>query len=567
MCRVRPAVFACLVVTLTMHAYPVSAAAPAASLGGILQSELQRNFQVLSREPVPAYFIAYTVHDVRSTAITASFGALLRSDQSRSRFGLVDVRAGDYALDNTHPLRAGSAATIAQYSRLPLPLENAESLIRAGLWRATDRAFRQSVQAMARVQSGLASMVKEASPAADFSREDPQQHVAPVQIPAVDRAAWERRLRRASVVFAADPQVFRSDVQLDVESDLRYYTNSEGSNITTMAHQWRLSVRAVTKSADGMELPLNVVHYGRTEDAMPSETDLVREAREVLAQLAQLRSAPVVDPATVPAILSGRAAGVFFHEIFGHRVEGHRQRDINDAQTFARRVNEVVLPPFVSVVFDPTRERLGNIPLNGYYQFDDEGVPARPVTVVDKGILKTFLLGRAPLAAFPRSNGHGRAQPGRRPVSRQSNLLVRSEQQVTPARLLEMLRGEIRKQGKPFGLYFESIEGGFTQTGRTMPNAFNVLPTVVYRVYADGRPNELVRGVDLIGTPLAAFARIIATDNRVEVFNGICGAESGNIPVSAASPALLISEVEVQKKSQSQESRPILPAPLPGGGR
>jgi TldD protein len=567
MYRIRSALSAFAVAILLVPVFPARAAAPAGSLGSILQAELQRNFQILSHEPVPAYFIAYTVHDVRNTTISAAYGALLRSDQSRARFGMVDLRAGDYALDNTHPLRAGATPTAAQYSRLPLPLENSEALIRTGFWRATDRAFRQSVQSMARVQSGLASMVKEENPAPDFSREEPRQYAAPVQVAAVDRAAWERRLRRASAVFAADPQVLRSDVQLDVESDLRYYTSSEGANIATVAHLWRLSVRAVTKAADGMELPLNVVHYGRTEDAMPSEADLVREAREVQAQLAQLRSAPVVDPATVPAILSGRAAGVFFHEIFGHRVEGHRQRDISDAQTFAKRVDKAVLPPFVSVVFDPTREKLGNIPLNGYYQFDDEGVPARPVTVVDKGILKTFLLGRAPLAAFPRSNGHGRAQPGRRPVSRQSNLLVQSDQQVTPAKLLDMLRDEIRKQGKPFGLYFESIEGGFTQTGRTAPNAFNVLPTVVYRVYADGRPNELVRGVDLIGTPLAAFGRIVATDNRVEVFNGICGAESGNVPVSAASPALLVSEVEVQKKSQSQESRPILAAPLPGGSR
>jgi len=281
----------------------------------------------------------------------------------------------------------------------------------------------------------------------------------------------------------------------------------------------------------------------------------------MLAQLKLLRSAPLVDPATVPAILSGRAAGVFFHEIFGHRVEGHRQRNADDAQTFAKRLNNAVLPPFLSVVFDPTRERIGNTALSGYYQFDDEGVRARPVTVVDKGILKTFLLGRTPLAAFPQSNGHGRAQPGMKPVSRQSNLLVQSEQAVTPERLLEMLREEIRKQGKPFGLYFENIEGGFTQTGRTTPNAFNVLPNLVYRVYADGRPRELVRGVDLIGTPLAAFSKIIATDNRMEVFNGTCGAESGSVPVSAVSPALLISEVEVQKKSQSQETLPILAAP------
>jgi predicted Zn-dependent protease len=268
-----------------------------------------------------------------------------------------------------------------------------------------------------------------------------------------------------------------------------------------------------------------------------------------------------VDPYSGPAILSGRAAGVFFHEIFGHRVEGHRQKDVEDAQTFAKRIDQQILPPFLSVVFDPTESRLRNTELMGHYLYDDEGVRARRVPVVERGVLKTFLLDRAPLSAFPKSNGHGRAEPGYLPVSRQSNLLVESSKTVSSDILIDMLKAEAKRQGKPFGLLFENIEGGFTTTGRTGANAFNVLPHVVYRIYTDGRPRELVRGVDLIGTPLAAFAKIVATDNNVEIFNGMCGAESGDVPVSAASPSLLVSEVEVQKKAQSQEALPILPAP------
>jgi predicted Zn-dependent protease len=460
---------------------------------------------------------------------------------------------------------SGIASALAGLTgRLQLPYADAEAPIRTAFWQATDRAFKQATESLARVQANIVSTVKEENPAPDFSREAPQTSTAQPANPAFDKALWERRARSVSAQFAADPLIFRSDVQISIESTTRYYANSEGSNLTTTGVVWRVGMQAATKADDGMELPLYATWFARTAEGLPSEAELIREAREMVAQLGRLRRAPLVDPATVPAILSGRAAGVFFHEIFGHRVEGHRQRSADDAQTFAKRLNEAVLPPFLSVVFDPTLERLGNVALSGYYEFDDEGVRARPVTVVDKGILKTFLLGRTPLAAFPQSNGHGRAQPGSKPVSRQSNLLVQSQQTVAPDRLLAMLREEIRRQGKPFGLYFENIEGGFTQTGRTTPNAFNVLPNVVYRVYADDRPRELVRGVDLIGTPLAAFSKIIATDNRMEVFNGMCGAESGSVPVSAASPALLISEVEVQKKSQSQDTLPLLPAPPSG---
>jgi predicted Zn-dependent protease len=271
-----------------------------------------------------------------------------------------------------------------------------------------------------------------------------------------------------------------------------------------------------------------------------------------------------VDPFIGPAILSGRAAGVFFHEIFGHRVEGHRQKDETEGQTFTKSVNAPVLPAFLSVIFDPTKRKVDGIDLNGWYRFDDEGVPGRPLTVVENGVLKTFLMSRSPIQGFPQSNGHGRRQTGAEVVSRQSNLLVESSKKVSDARLREMLIAEIKRQNKPYGLYFESITGGYTTTGRAGLQAFKVIPLVVYRVYPDGRPDELVRGADIVGTPLASFAKILASSDRQEVFNGYCGAESGSVPVSAVSPALLVSEIEIEKKQKSQDRPPLLPAPGTG---
>jgi predicted Zn-dependent protease len=252
---------------------------------------------------------------------------------------------------------------------------------------------------------------------------------------------------------------------------------------------------------------------------------------------------------------------VFFHEIFGHRIEGHRQKNVNEGQTFKKKINERILPTFMSVVFDPLLKSLDGDALMGSYTFDDEGIKARKVTVVEDGIFKGFLMSRSPIEGFDKSNGHGRAAPGKRPVARQSNLIVETKEHVTEAALRNMLIEECKKQNKPYGLRFQQVEGGFTLTGRTIPNSFNVLPILVYRVYADGRPDELVRGVDLIGTPLATFERIIAASNEVETFNGVCGAESGWVPVSASSPSLLVREIEVQKKDKSQERLPILPAP------
>ena len=527
----------------------------------VMQAELQRNFEALSREETPAYFIGYTVHDVRVTQILANFGAVERSEESRQRFAAVDVRVGDYTLDNTHPIRGEGGGGGGRGGRVSIPLTDEAAPIQLALWQATDRAYKSSTEALTRVRTNVAAKVQDESPAEDFSREEPQVHVGRAADYSFDQRAWENRLRRISAIFAEDPLIFDGSASLSVRAGNRYFTNSEGSRIATGDLQYRLFISGSTKAGDGMELPLYRSYFSRSADGLPDEKALIAEVRSMMTLLAGLRRAPVVDPYSGPAILSGRAAGVFFHEIFGHRVEGSRQRNADDGQTFGGRINEPVLPSFLSVIFDPTARTRSNTELMGFYEYDDEGVQARRVPVVEGGLLKSFLLGRSPLRAFPRSNGHGRGEPGAMPVSRQSNLMVEASRTVSSSRLVQMLKEEAKRQGKPFGLLFDDIEGGFTTTGRNNPNAFNVMPHVVYRIYTDDREPELVRGVDLIGTPLAAFGKFVAASDRVEVFNGVCGAESGSVPVSASSPELLVSEVEVQKKAQSQETSPILPAP------
>lgn len=553
-----------LAVALTLSVVPGTLSLEAADppLLSTLRTELDRNAQVLQKEGVPAYYISYTVYDTLTTRIAASFGALQQSDSSHRRFAAVQVRVGDYGLDNTHPIRGEGGGQPSGLTRIALPLTDDAVPVRVALWRATDRAFKQAVQSLTRVKTNIASKVKEETPTPDFSPADPQKFgSAPVAMPALDKTAWETRLRRVSAPFAEDPLILRSEVSLQVEASNRYYTDTEGGQVQSGELGYRLFIQGLTKAEDGMELPLYTSYFARSLDGLPDEAALVAEVRKMTGLLKELRTAPLVEPFTGPAVLSGRAAGVFFHEIFGHRVEGHRQKNADDGQTFAKRLNQDVLPSFLSVVFDPTQRKLGNTDLMGHYLYDDEGVKARPVTVVDQGVLKTFLIDRAPLPDFAQSNGHGRAEPGMQPVSRQSNLIVQSSRAVPTEALMTMLKDEARKQGKAFGLLFENIEGGFTTTGRGGANAFNVLPNLVYRIYTDGRAPELVRGVDLIGTPLSAFGKIVATGDRTDVFNGMCGAESGNVPVSASSPPLLVSEVEVQKKAQSQEALPILPSP------
>ncbi len=541
-------------------------APPGDPLLPILRDELRRNVDGLKREATPPYFASYTVYDVQTAYVRASFGALVGRHQNRSRSAVVDVRVGDYGLDNTREIRGDMGmGGFRGFSRTALPLPGPQGepvdAVKVALWRATDRKFKQAIERFTKVRTNVAAKVQDGVDVADLSREPPETYSEPPKPGPPDVAAWEGRLRRISAPFGEQPLVLTSDASLTVETTRRYFVSTEGSQIATSHTTARLMISATTKADDGMDLPLYRTYFAKSPDGLPAETQLVADVRDMVAQLQALRSAPIVDPYTGPAILSGRAAGVFFHEIFGHRIEGHRTKQADDAQTFAKRLNQPVLPPFLSVVFDPTIERDGATELVGHYAFDDEGVKARRVVAVDHGILKTFLMSRSPVAGIIQSNGHGRAMPGLAPVSRQSNLIVDASETVPFDELVARLKREIRQQGRPFGLYFQNIEGGFTFTGRMVPNAFNVLPNVVYRIYPDDRPMELVRGVDLIGTPLTTFGRILAASRERETFNGMCGAESGMVPVSASAPALLVGEVEVQKKLKSQEGLPVLPAP------
>jgi predicted Zn-dependent protease len=328
----------------------------------------------------------------------------------------------------------------------------------------------------------------------------------------------------------------------------------------------RLTIEAETQADDGMELMQVETFQAETADHLPGEAEIAARVDKMAADLKALRSAPLAEPYDGPALLSGRAAAVFFHEVLGHRLEGHRQRGEKEGQTFTKKLNELVLPEFLSVIDDPTQRAWKGVDLAGWYEYDDEGVPARRVEVIKNGVLKSFLMSRMPIKDSAKSNGHGRAEPRFLPAGRQGNLIVTSSRTVKDVDLRQKLIEEVKRQGKPYGLYFEDIEGGFTMTQRALPQAFLVLPILVWRVYPDGRPDELTRGVDIVGTPLAALSRILLTGEKTEVFNGICGAESGSVPVSAAAPAMLFSDIEVQKRAHSLNRPPILPPPGFEGG-
>jgi TldD protein len=525
----------------------------------ILSDELDRNYNILKQKgDPPPYFMGYEVVDEEADVVAASSGALDGQNHVHQRVLDVTVRTGNPQFDNYRRVNGDRPRFTTAHS---IALEDNPASIRQILWVATDQVYRAASARMIRLKADEKLRAQVNDNSADFSTEEPQVSYSTTPRYKFDASDWAKRLRKLSAEFTKYRGAINSSVTVEAQRVSKAIVTTEGTRLEHGRLFSRMFITARGKAQDGMDLATMEGFEADDPSKLPKDAQILAAIEKTGANLDRLLHAPPADPFVGPAILSGRATGVFFHEIFGHRIEGHRQKDESEGQTFTKSVGKPVLPEFLSIVFDPTKTEFQGTALNGSYAYDDEGVKARPVTLVDKGILKTFLMSRSAIEGFPQSNGHGRRSPGAEIVSRQSNLFVQSSKQVSDADLRKMLIEEVKRQGKPYGLYFDQVTGGYTTTARRGLQAFTVIPLVVFRVYPDGRPDEMIRGVDIVGTPLASFGKIMATSDRMDIFNGICGAESGDVPVSAIAPAILVSEIEIQRKDRSQDRPPYLSRP------
>jgi predicted Zn-dependent protease len=541
----------------------------------VMRDELARAKAALAKgDDAPPYFISYRVSELDSIEIAASYGALELQTRDRARVLDVEVRVGDHQFDNHHwhhrampGWGAGSRSAGLMGNRIPV--EDDPAALAVELWSATDSAYRGAVAELAQAKTQQQLSAKKTDDSADFSKEEKVVAIEARAVLDVDMAAWAPKIKAWSAAFREHPELQGSEVRLVALAENRFFTSTDGSELQSGRTHVRLMVSATTKAEDGMEL----VHMDAIDvpvaTELPKDADVRAMIDGVAKTLEDLRKAPVAEPFSGPALLEGRAAAVYFHEVFGHRVEGHRQEDAHEGQTFADKVGTSVMPSFLDVFDDPTIARIDGEFLNGHYRHDDEGVPAARTELVRDGDFVGFLMSRTPTKGFPKSNGHGRGQPGIGVVARQGNLVVAPDTGLPKPALDDKLRELVVEQGKPYGLRFVEISGGVTNTSRYMAQAFQVAPIVVFRVYPDGR-EELVRGVTLEGTPLSSLSKIVAAGDSYGVFNGFCGAESGIVPVSAASPPLLLSQIEVARAPAAQDRPPLLPAPAlttKGGAR
>ncbi len=526
-------------------------------------AELRRSATRLRLDGYEApYYVQYTVKDLREVHLGGKLGAIYVDDTDHARNAFVDVRVGAYAFDSSEDVELEWVEQGMYEPASVVPLAGADTTgLRHALWLLTDLRYKQALSSYLKLKGQRVYQVERDGERKSFS---PAPAVVAVDEPValtIDRPRWERVVREVGEILGADPAVFDSEATIQFQVETRWLVNTEGARVRTVQPMYAFHASAYTRADDGMLLEHSADFYAPTEAGLPADAELLVHARRLVSELAALRAAPVLDPYTGPAILEPAATGVFFHEVLGHRLEGHRQQGDESGQTFAKHLGREILPPFLSLIDDPTLALAGDVPLNGHYDFDDEGVASERVTLVDKGVLRAFLNPRKPPKGFDRSNGHGRAQGTRRPVGRMGNLIVVAHQAVTHGRLRDLLLEQVRRQRKPYGLIVRDISGGSTNTSSYGYQAFKAEARMVYKVDVETGKETLVRGVDVVGTPLVTIGKIIAASDRVGIFNGYCGAESGMVPVSTVAPATLFSEIELQRSARARSKGPVLAPP------
>lgn len=504
----------------------------------------------------PPYFINYQIRQQDIVNVVGSFGALLDSKSEQYRTLYVDVKVGDPQFDSSSP--DSHRVTVEQ--RLPKD-EDIDALKRA-IWYETDLRYKQAImnylKKKGRYISGgekhdLPDFIKNSGAGARISVENIPE------LP-IDVAQWEGLVRKVSARFRNVPEIEKSEVRIFGTRLVRHYLDSEGNKIRDAVVYYGVLLEAWTKTDSGSPVhDQESLYFSRLEN-FPSEKELVERTEQLIAGVKKLRKAPEGQPYIGPAIFSPDATAVLFHEAVGHRLEADRLRTIADGKTFLEKIGERILPSFITLVDNPTMKNFNGEDLLGHYQFDDEGQQSEEVVLVDRGALRNFLLSRSPILGFSRTNGHARGDGLKTPVSRMSNFIVRSDNENNPEQLKQKLIQEVVKQNKPYGLLIKKISGGETHTDSASFQVFKGKPLYMYRVYPDGR-EELVRGVEFVGTPLSMLGKIMVTGNDYSVINGFCGAESGVLPVTSIAPSVFLKEVELQVSHEPVLRRPILSPP------
>lgn len=527
-----------------------------------MAQELARQMRGLRQpgEP-PPFFLSYLVHAKEGLSVWGRYGSVFRSEPHRDSDLYAEVRVGSHRLDNM--IDGGLTSDLTQrqsFAWIDGPEDLDPDVLRYALWRLTQHKYDEALQEYYEkkkilVEQHLTQRGK------SFSVEPKLTHYDDVKPVVFPKRRWEAFVRDTSALFRNYRFMLDPYVQIRGLNKVRIFVSSEGTRFICQDTYYEVSMQGWLLGPDGVHLESTRTFYGRDPNALPSRKKVAEAIDSMARELKELAIAKPLDPYAGPALLSGFASGLIFHEAIGHRLEGERMDSRSEGHTFASRLGQRILPSGVDIVDDPTLREFDGKPLHGSYLIDDEGVRAQRAVLVEDGVLKSFLMSRQLAEGAKHSNGHGRHERFQDPMARMANLVVSARETHSWDELKQKLCEETSRRGLPYGLIIRGVSAGETRTDQYDFQAFKGLPTAVYTVDPKTGKETRVRDVTFIGTPLAVMQRIMGFGDTADVDNSYCYAESGAVPVATVAPPMLVGELELQRASTRRYRPPRLPFP------
>jgi len=562
-----------------------------------MKDELDRSMKSLKIEKMEKpYYLEYSIWDNRQLQIQGSFGSLTKSEENHLRLLKVGIRVGSYQLDSSGFVSRRNMFAAMMGRSETIALEDDYNAIRNSIWRLTDRSYKRALEVLAGKKAFLKNQVREEE-IPDFSREKSVQRVSPCKIMKVNREKWEKIIKNLSAVFRQFPGIHKSHVEMEVKGICKYFVNSEGTVFRQPETLVSLVATASTQAAAGMSLKHYIPFYASTINTLPDEKELAAGIRKMAKELTALAAAPVLKEYIGPVLFTQQASAELFIQVLVPNLSGQRpplselpqMSGMSSSGKLAQRLNRKVLPRGISIIDDPTRRTFEGKPLIGFYSIDDEGVTARPVTLVEKGTLKALLMSRRPRKEILNSNGHGRAALRGNIGVQIGNLLITTDKGKTYRQLKDELLQLCKDQQLPFGLIIKTVDNpsitGVDRSalslfaGRGKTESAITSPVLMYKVHvADGR-EELVRGISVSEMDVGDLKDIAAVGSDYYVHHRMLpagggltggffsiffsrGGSSMGVPTSIAAPSVLFEEVEFKKSEEKKKKPPLLTHPF-----
>ena len=528
------------------------------------------------------YFVEYIIDEEENFTVTASLGGLLSRTHQRFRSPAVHMRVGDYKFDNTN-FAGGGFGGGSRYDLERFPLEDNYPLLRRYLWLLTDSAYKSAVEAISRKRAALRNM-QQGEQLNDFAHAAPVTSVHPLRRLAVDEEALANRVRSLSDAFSGFPEIKTSSVELEASEGGFHLANTEGTEVRQPETVTFLRARASSQAADGMSLRDSIAFHAIDAAHLPAEAEMRRAITTMAQNVVALAHAPKGEDYNGPVLFEGAAGAQIFAEVLAHNLTLTRPPAGGGGRGGAAQTSELegragarVLPESFDVLDDPTQVEWRGRRLFGSYQVDREGVVPKPLRLIEKGVLKSYLLTRQPVRGYEGSNGRARLPAGgATSMATLSNLFVSSSETVPAAELKKKMIELIKTRNKPYGIIvrkmdfpssaslgeMRSLVGG-QQSGRPVS-----LPLLTYKIYPDGK-EELIRGVRFRGFNAKSLKDILAAGDDQNVFeymeNGalfaIIGGGGFTSEACVIAPSILIDDLELHPMEEELPKLPIVSAP------